>query len=198
MMSDWESKWRNLIGNAAQAGNLCRLTLGEYIHIAIESGLTSPDQIGCTLDSYQMARYGDTGDYEVGNCRFITMRENLAEKKINGGVQAQADKIRGRTKYDTDYLKRMSESQKGKVNKGSLAAAKIKKGTTIYNNPSVAKQADKLSKFYSLVSPDSVVHEGKNLSEFCRQHNLNQGCMSNVLTGRKKHHKGWTGEYIYE
>lgn len=194
----WESKWRSLIGNARQAGNVCLLTLGEYIHIAIESGLTSPDQIGCTMDSYQMARYGDKGNYEVGNCRFITMRENLAEKKANGGVESQASKLRGRNKHNDPSCARSSELQKGKVNKGSVAAAKIRKGSTIYDNPSVAAQADKLSKKYRLVSPQGEVFEGKNLSEFCRQNDLLQGCMSNVLSGRKKHHKGWTGEFIYE
>jgi len=192
----WKNKWRNLINNSKLAGNTCLLSLEEYINLALEAGLVSPDQIGCTPESFQMARYGDKGNYEVGNCRFITMKENLLEKKINGGVQSGADKLRGRTKDDTNYLRSSSERQKGRINQGSEKAAQIKKGTTKYNNPSLAKTADKQSKHYRLVSPSGEIFEGKNLTEFCKQHGLHQGCMSNVIAGRIKHHKGWTGEFI--
>jgi hypothetical protein len=31
---------------------------------------------------YHLSRYGDTGDYEIGNCRFITCQENMKEKRV--------------------------------------------------------------------------------------------------------------------
>ena len=33
--------------------------------------------------------------------------------------------------------------------------------------------------------------EGKNLSKFCREYNLNRSCISDVLHGRLKEYKGW-------
>jgi hypothetical protein len=36
--------------------------------------------VGKTSNEYQLSRYGDTGDYEMGNCRFITRTENLKEQ----------------------------------------------------------------------------------------------------------------------
>lgn len=43
-----------------------------------------------------------------------------------------------------------------------------------------------------LVSPDGVVVEVYNLSEFCRENGLCQSHMSNVYTGKANQHKGWT------
>ena len=54
------------------------LTGAEYCQLLEDAGITAAD-IGQKLHLYQLGRYGDKGDYEVGNCRFITMRENLSE-----------------------------------------------------------------------------------------------------------------------
>ena len=40
----------------------------------------SVEQIGKGRDQYQLARFGDTGPYAIGNCRFITKLENLRER----------------------------------------------------------------------------------------------------------------------
>jgi hypothetical protein len=37
--------------------------------------------IGKKPHQYCLARYGDTGPYEIGNCRFITCAENWEEYK---------------------------------------------------------------------------------------------------------------------
>ncbi len=39
---------------------------------------------------------------------------------------------------------------------------------------------------------DGVVHEGKNLSEFARQHGLDPHLLSSVIAGRILHHRRWT------
>lgn len=38
---------------------------------------------------------------------------------------------------------------------------------------------------------DGVIHEFKNLEEFCRLHDLNPVCMSRVARGINKSHRGW-------
>ena len=38
------------------------------------------EQIGKGRGQYALARIGDTGPYAIGNCRFVTMEENIKER----------------------------------------------------------------------------------------------------------------------
>jgi hypothetical protein len=107
----WVVKWQALKDNSKLRGSTCTLTFEQYIHLAISAGLKSPDQIGKRINSYQMARFGDVGVYEYGNCRFITMKQNLEEKRLNGGVESQASAIRGRTKYTDSGFAAVSDKR---------------------------------------------------------------------------------------
>jgi len=53
----------------------------------------------------------------------------------------------------------------------------------------------KLAKTYTFIDPDGNKIQIHNLSEFSRQHKLNQGLMSAVNLGKRSHHKGYT-QYI--
>ena len=64
--------------HARQSGIEFHLTEDDIQTLLDEAGITV-DDIGQQLDKYQLGRYGDTGPYEMGNCRFITMKENLNE-----------------------------------------------------------------------------------------------------------------------
>tara|TARA_R110000737_G_C14467415_1_gene466122 strand:+ start:353 stop:883 length:531 start_codon:yes stop_codon:yes gene_type:complete len=59
-----------------------KLSGKELLQLMDDAGITY-DDVGRSPDSFQLARHGDTGDYEVGNCRYITMRENLQERKFS-------------------------------------------------------------------------------------------------------------------
>lgn len=56
----------------------------------------------------------------------------------------------------------------------------------------IKKIIDLSSKNFNLISPTGEHVTGKNISLFCREHNLSQGCLSAVINGRRKTHKGWT------
>ena len=58
----------------------------ELIELLNDAGITAKD-IGQALHQYALARYNDTGNYEVGNCRFITVKENIAER-VQGSKKA--------------------------------------------------------------------------------------------------------------
>jgi hypothetical protein len=45
---------------------------------------------------------------------------------------------------------------------------------------------------YSVVGPDGVRHEGRNLRSFCRDHGLDEANMRCVIDGARRHHKGYT------
>lgn len=47
---------------------------------------------------------------------------------------------------------------------------------------------------YALLDPQGNIHNlsGLNVSEFARNHQLEKGCVSRLLKGQRKSHKGWT------
>jgi hypothetical protein len=51
---------------------------------------------------------------------------------------------------------------------------------------------DSLSRTFKVVSPDGQIFEGKNITQFCKQYNLDRGTLSKVVDGKYKQHKGWT------
>ena len=50
----------------------------------------------------------------------------------------------------------------------------------------------KYQKEFILKSPKGEIIKGKNVRKFCLENNLNRGCISLVLKGKRKSHKGWT------
>lgn len=74
-------------------------------------------------DKFVLARYQDQGHYSVGNCRFITQKENAIEKTITEkSRKASSENIRKfnktRTKEDYEELSKLSsESRKIKATK---------------------------------------------------------------------------------
>lgn len=59
-------------------------------------------------------------------------------------------------------------------------------------NPNVRnKIASTQSKNWEIKSPNKLTFFIRNLSEFCRVNNLNQGCMSLVAHGKRNSHMGW-------
>lgn len=71
-------RWTNKRVNAKKYGVECKLILEEYCKLIHDAGLHSSD-LGYKGNRYDLARYNDQGPYEVGNCRFITHKENMDE-----------------------------------------------------------------------------------------------------------------------
>lgn len=49
----------------------------------------------------------------------------------------------------------------------------------------------KWCKPFSVIDGEGVLHEGINLTEFCKQQRLSQSRMSDVVLGKQKSHKGY-------
>lgn len=71
-------RWMIKRVNAKKYGVGCELTLEEYCKLIHDAGLHSSD-LGYKGNNYDLARYNDKGPYKVGNCRFITHKENMDE-----------------------------------------------------------------------------------------------------------------------
>lgn len=88
--------------------NVAPLTYEQYLLKIKDAGISAHD-IGNKKGKYQLARYGDVGDYTPESCRFITKEKNMLELIENGGFVRGAAKKKGRTKLDHPGLKLMSE-----------------------------------------------------------------------------------------
>ena len=73
-------KYSNKRVNAKKERIEFKLTYDQFKLLLEEAGITHED-IG--NNGYHLARYNDEGAYEIGNCRFIFYKENIAEKKIS-------------------------------------------------------------------------------------------------------------------
>lgn len=177
----WRGKWTSLSRNAKSRGCKFQLTFNQYLTLAKKAGIKSPKKIGRNLDKFQMGRIGDSGDYVVGNCRFISMKQNLLERSLNGGIASMVAKKTGRTAETHEYVRRTADQ---------------KRGRTAATHEDVARSALKRSKKYRIISPLGIVYKGTNLREFCRKHNLNQAAMSGVCRLIYNHYKGWKGRYV--
>lgn len=88
-------------------------------------------------------------------------------------------------------------STKNKNNDSGRKSHSIKMtGRTKQTHEGLKIISTKMSKYFNIKSPCGVEYNGLNLSEFCKEHQLDQGAMSKVCRGDARHHKGWTGSYI--
>lgn len=162
----WYIKYRGQRDHATERGLKSELTFEDYLTKAQEAGITSPEQIGPGKDKFVLGRHGDVGNYTGESCRFIPSEQNLQESHENG--------------------RRALAGQK---------CAITITGRTKENNPGTAAQAEKLAKNFVMIDPTGTVYRGSNLFEFCGQHGLDARAMYGVFSGRRPHHKQWTGRY---
>lgn len=56
----------------------------------------------------------------------------------------------------------------------------------------IQKRTESQSKTWQLIDPNGRKIIIKNLNQFCKNNNLNRGCISAIFEGRMHVHKGWT------
>lgn len=56
------------------------MSIGEYLDLISASGLR-PDMIGLRRGEYSIARFNDSGAYDLGNCKFLLIEDNVSERK---------------------------------------------------------------------------------------------------------------------
>lgn len=108
-------KYKAKCYNGKFQGHECLLTFHEYCLLVQEAGLVS-SQLGYKGEKYDLARYNDEGNYEIGNCRFITHKENLKERKVSDAIRASALKasealLESRKRDPDTFSKRIKEGQ---------------------------------------------------------------------------------------
>ena len=103
------------------------LTVDEVIQKLDEAGITISD-VGRRSHEYQLGRYGDTGEYTVDNCRFITRRENLVEQDHYKQWSSPGNEERRKQlgQNGAKNFRKMTPEKRSEVAKlGALAAKKV-------------------------------------------------------------------------
>tara|TARA_B100000287_G_scaffold263610_1_gene248056 strand:- start:768 stop:1568 length:801 start_codon:yes stop_codon:yes gene_type:complete len=96
---------------------------------------------------------------------------------------SKAGKVGGKQNYENGVgLKPWYDSQ-SKEELFKLHSEAGKKGGAITGK--------KVAVSYSLISPEGEIFTGRNVSEFCKEHNLKRRMIHRVVMGQRPHHKGW-------
>lgn len=112
IVGKWKNKYKCKKYNAKDLGITFTLSLQEYLELASKANLISPEQIGRTNSSYQLARYKDLGGYTKDNCRFITQLDNIKERNEHFNISEVAKiKSRERVKNGTHNLIGLSKKR---------------------------------------------------------------------------------------
>ena len=121
---------------------------------------------------------GNVTGYEIlkGIMSSQKMREHLSKKgkEYWSKLSPEERKIK---------LKAFNESKIG--NKHALGK------TWKLSDESKKNVANSKSQEWIITFPNGTKKKIKNMFEFCRKNNLDQGAMSNVAKGKNKHHKGY-------
>ena len=141
-------KYNNKKVNSKKENIEFNLTFDEFVSLVKAAHLKS-SQLGYTGEKYVLARYGDKGGYTINNCRFITQKENAAEKIVTDDAR-NASKRNIKKAFETiekDPLKcekisngiRKSASykiraQQAKIKKDLYDANKDKRYSGIHNS----------------------------------------------------------------
>ena len=89
----------------------------EIVSLLNDAGITI-FQVGQGKGKYNLSRYGDTGNYEVGNCRFIPQIDNIMEKEyglryvVDGVMYSNTRPVADKMKCSRATVRRRCESPK--------------------------------------------------------------------------------------
>ena len=113
--------------------------------------------------------------------------------KLRGISRTEEDKQKMRKPKSEETKKRMSQYGK---NRSEQHRKKISDNMLGDNNPNFGKRLGRVTEFkpksFRVMSPDGVIYEGINLTQFAKEHNLTQTSIINVNNRKAKSHKGWT------
>lgn len=180
-----------------------------YIVFAQE-GLT--EQEAFNLERYYIALYGrkDLGTGILGN--FTNGGEGASGLRLS---QEARDKIsrahKGKivSQETRDKLSRASIGHQHFLGKSHTQETRAKmslsnRGNQHFLGKTHTQEARnriaraRLKYLYELTDPDGEIYITDNLTDFTKQHCLSQGNLVNVIHGKRKTHKGWTGKIIEE
>lgn len=135
---------------------------------------------------------------EAGRGRLHTS-ESRAKRAASLKGHAVSDKTRQAVshaqldrKHSAEHIKKFREAMQGRApSEETMRAASEASRSRVWSQASRDKLGQSRAKTYRFLSPNDIVYDVTNLRKFCRDHDLNNGAMSQVANGRKPQYKGW-------
>ena len=124
-----------------------------------------------TMEGYFIKEYNSFVDFENSNGYNLTTGGN--KNKI----------------HSTESVKKISESAKMQWKNDAYRNTMRHYNKTRWDNPEFLKNKQTS---WEITTPDGQVVYCPNLAKFCRENNLDNGCMTSVSKGIRKQHKGYT------
>lgn len=186
------------------------LELNYPVHNKIRKILRAGDNI-----SVEIIEYGLTdGNVDAREQFWIAEHRKNSLKLYNvadggeggkGVTPAIIEKVRQKNigkVLSEETRRKISLSNKGKKfsdqHKKKLSKSRKKRAITLETRHKMSNSAKgKINiKNYIAIDPEGIEHETPNgLTDFCRKHQLSVSNLHNVLTGKRRHHKGWRVRY---
>jgi group I intron endonuclease len=107
-------------------------------------------------------------------------RSEETKRKMSEARKGEKHPLWGK-KHSEETKRKMSETRTGKV-ASPEARRNMKLAQVKY--------------LYEFIDPDGEVYITDNLSDFSKQYNLSISQLSQVVNGKARHHKGWTGRIV--
>jgi len=142
--------------------------------------------------SYYKSNHKNYGYNMSSGGEFGIPREILCEIGKLNGKKAYENKI-GIFSYTKEERIEISKNAGSKArDMGVGIHALTNKEKSFYGKIGGDVRAKQLEKSFTVLSPDGVVYNEINLTQFCKKHNLTPSALCNVLNNKYPHHKGWT------
>ena len=124
------------------------------------------------------------------------VREKIRLGKLGENNPAKRPEVREKLsaarkkRITTDETRRkMSEAHKGRPSPKGMLGKKL----TEEQKKIMRERREKFNnKNWILKDPEGKIHTTNNLKYFCNLNNLTDSAMHHVISGKRKHHKGWT------
>lgn len=152
----------------------------------------------------------DFNKYKINNFTFTTLETNKSinkyeiykkeeyyinkykSNKIEFGYNISNVSENGNNIFSVETKIKISQSRIGTKmsdsTKERISIANKNKKPTQYAINCAVKSREKTA---TLISPDNKIFKITNISKFCREYNLNQSCISDLINKKRKHHKNW-------
>lgn len=146
------------------------------------------------LNPYYNVHTGGTGGPMYGSMNGMFGKKHTKEWREKKSHEMLGEKNPMYKKNHSDETKEiLSKMKQGNVpwNKGKTGVY-TQDTLNKMSKPKSEKHKNKMKCEYNFISPDGEYISVVGLTEFCSKNHLNKGAMSEVWSGKRKQHKGWT------
>lgn len=126
-----KQRWLNKSVNSLKEGVSFNLSFEEFCDLVKSANLVSSELGFSGGKKFVLARYGDTGGYVYGNCRFITQSENAFEKnnteKMKNGSRRNLEEARKASKrvFENNPKILVNAGKKGALARNTMVSKQI-------------------------------------------------------------------------